>query len=84
MSNMLHIYSKQELEALCSKRAGEQKLGERVQALASLADLKTSSAQFVLLGIKEDIGIRANFGIGGATECWDYALQAFLNILSNQ
>lgn len=84
MNNRLHIYTKQELGALCSKRAGEQKLGELVQTVNSLADLQNSAAQVVLIGIKEEIGIRANLGIGGATECWEYALQAFLNVQSNQ
>jgi formiminoglutamase len=34
----------------------------------------------VLFGVKEDLGARANFGLGGAATAWDSFLNAFLNI----
>jgi formiminoglutamase len=45
--------------------------------------LQNSSAGFVLLGIPEDIGVKANHGIGGADSSWIPFLQAFLNTQSN-
>ncbi|RYF98692.1 MAG: arginase, partial [Chitinophagaceae bacterium] len=39
---------------------------------------------FVLLGIPEDIGVRANYGIGGAQTAWKPALKTFLNLQQNQ
>ncbi|SMC69315.1 formimidoylglutamase [Pedobacter africanus] len=78
----LKIYSQTDLTELISYREGETKLGECVQLVASLDDLAASSAKFVLLGIPEDIGIRANHGIAGAATAWHPALKALMNIQS--
>lgn len=77
------IYSQQDINALVNTRAGEEKLGQRVKVALSLDELQQSTAQFVLLGIPEDIGVRANYGVGGAKTAWNAALKAFLNIQSN-
>jgi formiminoglutamase len=45
--------------------------------------LASCAAKFVLFGIPEDIGIRANGGIGGSESVWISFLQSFLNIQSN-
>jgi formiminoglutamase len=71
------------LGSLLSKRPGEVKLGERVLVLKGSdlkAGLETSRARFVLLGIAEDIGVRANGGVGGAGTLWEPALKAILNV----
>ncbi len=80
----LKIYSQSDVNNLIIYRDGETKLGEKVQVTASLDSLKSSDAEFVLLGIPEDIGIRANSGIAGASTTWRPALMAFLNIQSNR
>lgn len=49
----------------------------------SIKSLIKSSAKFVLLGIPEDIGVRANYGIGGANTAWKPALKSFLNLQQN-
>lgn len=77
------IYTKEDILALVTHRVGEQKLGEKVQGVSSLDDLKNCSAGFVLLGIPEDIGVRANHGVGGAKTAWQAALKTFLNIQNN-
>jgi len=81
--NDLKIISKQELDQLVSKRAGETKLGEVMFTLEE-GDweqlLKATPAKFVLLGVPEDIGVRANFGIGGAHTLWLPALKAIANV----
>lgn len=80
----LKIYSQSDIDSLIIYRDGEHKLGENVHVLSALSDLKLSNAKFVLLGIPEDIGIRANAGIAGASTTWRPALMAFLNIQSNR
>jgi len=77
------IYTQSDVLSLVNHRDGEQKLGERVQIAASFEALEKSSAKFVLLGIPEDIGVRANYGIAGAKTAWDATLKALLNIQSN-
>jgi formiminoglutamase len=37
----------------------------------------------VIFGIPEDIGVQANYGIGGTSTAWTSFLQAFLNVQSN-
>ncbi|TCD11742.1 arginase [Pedobacter frigidisoli] len=80
----LKIYSQSDINNLIIYRDGETKLGERVSVISSIEELKNSKAKFVLLGIPEDIGIRANAGIAGASTTWRPALMAFLNIQSNR
>lgn len=81
------FFSKEDILSLTRVRRYETKLGERVQAIQRdipLQDaLKTSSAAYVLLGIPEDLGVRANLGKGGADTAWLPFLSSFLNIQSN-
>ncbi len=77
------IYTKEEVLAFVSHRVGEEKLGERVQTLSHLDELAQNKAKFVLIGIPEDIGVRANQGVGGAHTAWQASLKAFLNIQHN-
>ena len=82
------IFSQSDILTLVNTRKGEIKLGERVaypvqQETISINSLKQSSARFVLLGIPEDIGVRANYGIGGVDTAWKPALKAFLNLQQN-
>lgn len=80
----LKIYNKEYISSLTRKRSGETKLGEKVLSLDSqISELKNSDAEFVLLGLPEDIGVRANFGRGGAHTAWQPALTNILNIQSN-
>ncbi|MBS1495859.1 MAG: arginase family protein [Bacteroidetes bacterium] len=81
------FYSKKDILSLTKVRRFETKLGERVQYLKNEGEwpdvLQQSSAKYVLLGIPEDIGIKANYGIGGADTNWYPFLHSFLNIQSN-
>jgi formiminoglutamase len=80
----LKIYTQADISPLVKPRAGEVKFGEKVQFTTSLSDLHQSTAKFVLLGIPEDIGVRANLGIGGTETAWLPALKVLLNMQSNQ
>lgn len=83
----LKIYNKQDILELTKLRRFETKLGERVQLLSDEQSIglsiAASSAQYVILGIPEDIGIKANLGTGGANTSWIPFLQSFLNVQSN-
>ncbi len=81
------FYNKHDVLSVTRIRRFETKLGERVQVIkdpdALETSLQNSSASFVLLGIPEDIGVKANMGIGGTDSAWLAFLHAFLNIQSN-
>jgi formiminoglutamase len=81
------FYNKEDILTLTRIRRFETKLGERVQVLQNVNDLEASlrqsSAAFVVLGIPEDLGVKANYGTGGADTAWFPFLNAFLNIQSN-
>jgi formiminoglutamase len=48
------------------------------------AFLKTSEAKYVLFGIPEDIGVRANFGRPGTASAWESAIGSIANIQHNR
>lgn len=77
------IFSQNDVLSYVNKRDGETKIGESIQTIDQLSDLEKSSAKFVLLGIPEDIGVRANYGIGGTHTAWIPALKSFLNLQQN-
>jgi formiminoglutamase len=82
----LIVYNKKNLSKYIRIRAGETKLGECVLTVLSKdikTDLKASKAKFVLIGLPEDIGVRANYGRGGAHTAWEPALTNLLNVQSN-
>src|SRR5450432_797284 len=83
----LRIYNKQDILSLTTIRKFETRLGERVTAAADPAalakSLEQATAEYVLVGIPEDIGVKADGGVGGADTVWVPFLQNFLNIQSN-
>jgi formiminoglutamase len=80
-------YSRQNIMKLTRIRKFETKLGERINVLPDKSDvhrdLINAPSKYVLFGIPEDIGVRANLGTGGAETAWSPFLQSFLNIQSN-
>ena len=83
----LKIYNKQDLLFLTKLRRFETKLGERIQVVNDPSNLEKSlretKAKYILIGIPEDIGIKANDSMGGADTAWIPFIQQFLNIQSN-
>lgn len=71
-------FNQAQLDAYISIRAGETKLGQQIQFDVS------ETTRFVILGISEDIGPRANHGNGGASKAFDAFLSKFLNMQSNR
>lgn len=78
----LKLYSSEDLKAITSIRQGESKLGEKMHTLASIKQLPDSASRFVLIGLPEDVGIKANFGMQGSRSAWPEAIQALVNIQS--
>lgn len=80
----LKVYQKKDIENLISTRKGEKKFGEEFIFAKDLDDLENHSAKYVLLGIPEDIGIRANHGKPGAAKAWKATLKSLANIQINR
>lgn len=78
----LRIYGQPELSAATNHREGELKIGEKAKVISQLDELNSSGARFVVIGIPEDIGVRANHGVAGTSSVWQPALKALLNIQS--
>lgn len=81
--SFLKIYSEKDVASLLKIRAGETKFGEKLNFVETSEDLKNHSAKYVLLGIPEDIGVRANYGNPGTSKAWEAALGSLLNIQHN-
>ncbi|WP_348812371.1 formimidoylglutamase [Flavobacterium maritimum] len=77
-----------DLAKITNHRSGEIKFGEKMLTVPKETDplefLKTCEAKYVLFGIPEDIGIRANFGRPGAASAWDSAIKSIANIQHNR
>lgn len=82
--------SKAQLSAFFQIRHGEVRLGQQIQytdpelnLAENLSQHAAGGGRFVLLGIPEDIGPRANCGGGGAELGWQAFLRKFLNLQAN-
>jgi formiminoglutamase len=77
-----------DLAKATNHRSGEVKFGEKMLTLPKdgqpIEFLKNCEAKFVLLGIPEDVGIRANFGRPGAATAWDSAIKGIANVQHNR
>jgi formiminoglutamase len=82
--NGFKIYNYKSIESLFTKREGESKFGEKVGFIENLDELENSNAKYVLFGIPEDIGVRANLGKPGAANAWKACLKSLLNVQANQ
>ncbi len=81
------FYNKQDILSITRIRRFETKVGERLQVISDTARLdealSDSTAKFVIIGIPEDIGVKANYGVGGTDTAWMPFLHSFVNIQSN-
>lgn len=81
------FYTKEDILSVTRIRRFETKVGERILNIGSDVEwvemMQHSRAKYVLIGIPEDIGVKANYGTGGADTAWLPFLTAFLNIQSN-
>ncbi len=79
----LKIYDKKDILGFTRIRKFETKIGEEVAVVKSVKDVENSLARFVVVGVAEDIGIRANSGLSGANTAWMSFIKSFLNVQSN-
>jgi len=81
------FYGKKDILSITRVRRFESRIGERIGYLNPESEwpesISESPAKFVLLGIPEDIGVKADFGTGGADTAWLPFLNEFLNSQSN-
>ena len=77
-----------DLAKVTNHRSGEIKFGEKMiiipKGVEIINFLKESEAKYVLLGIPEDIGVRANYGRPGTASAWENAIKAIANIQHNR
>lgn len=78
------LYNSRAVEKLISPRKGEIKFGEKVVFLEKIEELESRSEKYVLFGIPEDIGVRANLGKPGTVDAWKVCLKYLLNVHANQ
>lgn len=82
------LLSQNQLAKITNHRSGEIKFGEKIITIPKDTDvidfITKSDAKFVLLGIPEDIGVRANLGRVGAASAYESALQSLANIQHNK
>ena len=81
-------FSGSDLAKVTNFRSGEIKFGEKMHTIPKGTDpetfMKNCEAPYVLFGIPEDIGIRANYGRPGAASAWESAIKSIANIQHNR
>ncbi len=81
-------YTKIDLARVTNHRNGEVKFGEKMLTMPQNIDVKSflnsCEARYVLIGIPEDIGVRANHGRPGAASAWESAIGSIANIQHNR
>ena len=84
----LILFTSTDLAKITNHRSGEIKFGEKMLVIPKGTDpisfIKNSEAKYVLFGIPEDIGVRANFGRPGAASAWKSAISCIANIQHNR
>jgi formiminoglutamase len=77
----LKVYGESDIAGFTRIRKSEEKFGQFVEFTKTelWKDLEQSACRFVLLGIPEDIGVRANLGRAGAATAVRPAFDSFLN-----
>lgn len=79
-----NLYSFNSISNLISKREGETKLGEKLNFVSKVDELRQIDSSYVILGIPESFGPRANFGKNGAENAWPTFLKSFVNVQYNE
>jgi len=81
-------FTSNDLAKVTNYRYGEIKFGEKMFTIPKdtevLPFLKSCEAKYVLFGIPEDIGVRANSGRPGTASAWENAIKSISNIQHNR
>lgn len=84
MNGYIKGFSTADLEKYLNSREGEVRCGTMIDGSHRQSTIATTSAKYVILGIPEDIGVRANYGMAGTKRAFEAFLKAFLNLQHNQ
>ena len=83
----LKPFTHSELQSILNKRPKETKFGEHILLLPNFdniyEELSKIDVTYVIFGIKEDIGVFANYGKSGTYNAWDATVNVLLNTQSN-
>ena len=74
-------FTRELLDRAFSLREGEVKIGQKAAVFDDFGLIKT---KFVILGVSEDVGPRANMGAPGSDRSFDVFVNRFLNMQSNR
>ena len=81
-------FTSADLAKITNHRSGEIKFGEKMLTIPKGENPKTflesCEAKYVLLGVPEDIGVRANLGRPGTHSAWESAIKSIANIQHNR
>ncbi len=84
----INLLSDKDLAKLINHRSGEIKLGEKIMTIPQDATswdfVASCPATFVVFGIPEDIGVKANNGRTGAASAYESTLKSLVNIQHNK
>lgn len=87
MENIIR-FTVNDLTKYTSQRSGEIKFGERIitvpNGISITEFLKSTEAEYVMIGVPEDVGVRANFGRPGTASAWESAIKSIVNLQHNK
>lgn len=86
MKNLV-LFTLKDRDTILKVRKGESKFGERIQLLPNLTniydDIVNLDVDYIIFGIKEDIGVFANYGKTGTYKTWEALIKILLNTQNN-
>ncbi|CAM3941803.1 formimidoylglutamase [Flavobacterium cucumis] len=87
MENIV-LLNQNELAKITNHRSGEVKYGEKIITVPketnTIEFIRSSDAKFVLFGITEDVGVKANLGRPGTASAYESTLKSLVNIQHNK
>ncbi len=84
----LNVFSSKDLAKITQHRSGEIKFGEKMITVPInenwIEFITNCEAKFVLIGLPEDIGVKANLGRTGAASAFESTLKSLVNFQHNK
>jgi len=84
----LNLFTLNDRDSILKARKGESKFGEHIQLITNLTNIYDNivdlDVDYVIFGIKEDIGVYANHGKTGTYKAWEAVIKVLLNIQNNR
>ena len=80
---MFILINKKRILDIVDKRDFETKIGENLKT-GTVKELAENGVKFVLFGVEESVGPRANLGNSGSEKAWESFIKSFVNIQQNE